>query len=218
MIKLFKKKTPRVVKNFKISVVMPVFLGNYENCAADREEKLIKAIKSFQEQTYQNKELVIVADGCSLTEKIVKNLSNQKNIVFKKIKKQPLFSGKVRYEGVKLATGELICYLDSDDYHGKHHLSTISNAFKSNTELDWVYYNDLILPPHRTPVTRIVELKKGFAGTSCMAHRKTCKATWKGCDKYNHDWLFIEQLMKNNPNYTKIFGAEYYVCHIVGIF
>ena len=31
----------------KISVIMPVYLGEYEGCATNREDKFIRAIHSF---------------------------------------------------------------------------------------------------------------------------------------------------------------------------
>lgn len=204
--------------NPKISVVMPVYLGKYEGCATDRVNKFKSAVMSFIHQSYNNKELIIVSDGCEETTKIVKELFVYDNIFLVSIPKQPLFSGNVRAEGVNNSNGDIICYLDSDDMIGTHHLQTIAQAFENIPELEWVYYNDLILMQNKTPMPRNVELEKGLAGTSCVAHRKYCEASWLNCDNYNHDWLFIEQLIKNNSCRTKIYGAEYYVCHIPNLF
>ena len=55
----------------KISVVMASFLGEYEGCASDRENKFIRAVRSFLGNKYENKELVIVGDCCSITENIL---------------------------------------------------------------------------------------------------------------------------------------------------
>lgn len=221
MFNLFKKKPIPTVKDkrnttdLKISVVMPVYLGEYDGCANNREERFKLAVTSFLNRKYDNCELIIISDGCDIAENICKKFSLSNGIVFEKIDKQPLFSGNVRAKGVEMATGDVICYLDSDDLLGENHLTTIANAF-TDEKLDWVYYNDMVYQPTK-PISRNVELVLGSVGTSAIAHRKDCIATWKGCDNYNHDWLFIQQLIKHNPNYKKIYGAEYLVCHIPNI-
>lgn len=222
MFNFFKKKknTPveRKTDDLKISVIMPVFLGAYEGCADNREEKFKSAVISFVRQSYENKELIIVADGCDEAEKIYNECLVYDTIIFKKIKKQPLFSGRVRDEGLKLATGDIICYLDSDDMFGEYHLQSIVDGFSNKKELDWVYYNDLIVPPKSQPQIRNVSLEHGSIGTSTVAHRIDCNVSWKNMDGYGHDWKFIQQLLDKHPNYEKIFGAQYYVCHLANIF
>lgn len=215
----FLKKKPikakRKTNNLMVSVIMPVYLGEYDGCANERNTRFKQAVDSFINQKYENKQLVIISDGCDIAELIVNDYYRLPSIVFKKIDKQPLFSGNVRAEGVQLAEGDVICYLDSDDILGENHLSVIANAF-TNEELDWVYYNDLIYQP-KQPIVRDVQLVLGSVGTSAIAHRKDCTASWKGCDNYNHDWLFIKRLIELNPNYQKIVAAEYLVCHIPNI-
>lgn len=221
MFGIFGKKVQpleRKTDNFKISVIMPVFLGDYDGCADNREEKFKSAVISFTRQSYKNCELIIISDGCDGAEKIYNGALVYDNIIFKKIDKQLLFSGNVRAEGLKLATGDIICYLDSDDMFGVNHLKSIATEFKYHSKFDWVYYNDLIIQPNQEPINRPVEVIEGSIGTSSICHRKECKATWKGCDGYGHDWSFITQLINQHPSHGKIYGAEYFVCHIPNIF
>ena len=58
----------------KISVIMPSFLSQYDGCAKNREQKFIRAVDSFIAQTYNDKELVIVADGCLKTKNLYEQL------------------------------------------------------------------------------------------------------------------------------------------------
>ena len=51
----------------KFSVIMASYLGNYPGCANNREAKFIRSVKSFLNQSYDNKELIIVSDGCEIT-------------------------------------------------------------------------------------------------------------------------------------------------------
>lgn len=218
MFGFFKTKKNKIVErnttNLKISVVMPVYLGEYEGCADNRIERFKSAVISFVNQSYKNSELIIISDGCNIAEMIYNDCLVYDNIVFKKIPKQSLFSGNVRAEGVKIASGDIIGYLDSDDNIGKHHLQTIVDNFTTKPALDWVYYNDIIAIPKYPITTREVHLALGFIGTSTIAHRKDCEVSWIGCDNYNHDWLFIQKLIAYSNSYIKIYGATYYVNHI----
>jgi len=55
------------MKNLKVTVIMASYLQDYSGSAKNREKKFIRAVKSFKNQTYENKELIIVSDGCIKT-------------------------------------------------------------------------------------------------------------------------------------------------------
>jgi len=212
----------------RISVVMASNLGNYDKSAYDKIPKFIRAVDSFLSQDYLNKELIIVSDGCNLTlDAVYKQYIDMDllDTVIKlyKIKKQPLFSGNVREYGLKKATGDIICYLDTDDmFSEKSHLTNIVQQFDLFNH-DWVYYNDYIMTNSNAKIVKNVKLEKGSVGTSSVAHlnlkktvfrKKTKAISWKGCDAYNHDWTFVERLMKQFPRYKKIYGTSYLIRHI----
>ena len=199
----------------KISVIMPSYLTKYEGSAKNRIEKFNRAVKSFLNSVYYNKELIIVSDGCEKTiEAYEKLYSKKQEIILKKIDKQPLFSGNVRHEGIKAATGDYICYLDTDDYFALSHLAVIMNEFNNNEELDWLYYNDwYCIATNRSIVSETNPYHYGEIGTSSIAHRKNIDATWENCDGYGHDFVFIQKLLKASKKYKKIYGCGYYVAH-----
>ena len=66
----------------KVSVIMPVYLGEYEGCASNRENKFIRAINSFLTSTLLDSELIIVSDNCLIAEQIVNHIFKYKK--FKK--------------------------------------------------------------------------------------------------------------------------------------
>lgn len=201
----------------ELSVVMPSFLGEYDGCASDRENKFVRAVHSFLENSLEEKELIIIGDNCLTTERLLfVHFSEQIEIGKIKFhqfrKKQKLFSGALRSKGIELASGEYISYLDTDDILGQNHLSVILNQVKSNN-LDWAYFNDY-LNTDAGLITKKVELKKDSIGTSSIIHRKNKRIDWDKCDGYGHDFKFIERLIKWSDKKDKIYGATYIICHI----
>jgi glycosyltransferase involved in cell wall biosynthesis len=200
-----------------LSVIMPSFLGEYDGCASDREDKFIRAVHSFLENSLYDKELIVVGDNCSITENVLneyfKHELNIGRIKFHQFKKkQKLFSGSLRSKGIELASGDYISYLDTDDILGKGHLFSIYNQVKSNN-LDWAYFNDFI-NSEAGLIKKNVELKKDSIGTSSIIHRKDKKINWDKCDGYGHDFKFIERLIKWSNKNEKIYGGTYIICHI----
>jgi glycosyltransferase involved in cell wall biosynthesis len=201
----------------ELSVIMPSFLGEYDGCASDRENKFIRAVHSFLESSLYEKELIIIGDNCQITESVLKEyFKHELNIgrikFYQFPKKQKLFSGSLRSKGIELASGDYISYLDTDDILGKGHLLSILNQVKSQ-DLDWAYFNDFINSDAGL-ITKKVELKKDSIGTSSIIHKKDKKLNWDKCDGYGHDFMFIERLINWSDKKDKIYGGSYIICHI----
>jgi|DEB19_MinimDraft_2_1074335.scaffolds.fasta_scaffold19125_2 glycosyltransferase involved in cell wall biosynthesis len=199
----------------KISVVMAAYLGEYTGCASNRIEKFKRAVDSFIYQTYSNCELIIVSDGCDITESLY-NLYyiNYDNILFTKIEKDITFGGSTRNTGLEIATGTYVCYLDTDDFLSRNHLK---NIVAQITDHDWYYYDDCLLVRYNNNDDYDYKLRINIPrpdriGTSSIIHKKNNNKWESG---YAHDWKFICKLIENNKNFTKInIEPSYNVCHI----
>lgn len=204
-----------------ISVIMPSYLGDYPGCAIDREAKFIRAVRSFlRASSGLEAELIIVADGCEITERLYwRRFSLHKSIRFASMDKQPLFSGRVRQQGLDMARGRWIAYLDSDDYFGRDHLRLLKLAMDSHTDCEWLYYDDATprikrkwMRTYHKVRPRLVELRPERIGTSAIVHRNSRQVQWG--DGYGHDWRLIESML--SLPHAKIAAAQYMVCHIPG--
>jgi glycosyltransferase involved in cell wall biosynthesis len=94
------------IYNPKISVIIPFY---------NRINETINAVKSILNQTYNNLEIILVDDASTNDiSKLKKYISKNKNIVMltQDINKGP---AAARNAGIKIATGEYIAFLDSDD-------------------------------------------------------------------------------------------------------
>ena len=194
----------------KVSIIIPSSLEKRKHQAANPEEKLIRAVESALLQDHQNTEVIVISDGCTRTMEWmgITELNEYAKVYY--IDKQPLFSGNVRNAGIEAATGDIICYLDADDYLGSGHVSTIVKHFTG----DWIWFNDMTLQGDEFK-ERECTLKLGLCGTSNIAHLRSMKARWHEQNIYGwDDWSFIQELQKESPHGAKIETPSYVVCHI----
>lgn len=164
----------------KISVVMQSFLGDYPGARSHPEFKFVRAVGSFLTQQHEDKELIIVSDGCHKTEKLYKMLySHLPQVKFGKVGREPdsqpmyvvsedekgavtKFRGQARRLGCSMATGDLVTYLDSDDLMLQHRLSELDadwsdkgpdTTYASNP-LQWVHASMLTSPQWTSRIVR----------------------------------------------------------------
>jgi glycosyltransferase involved in cell wall biosynthesis len=192
----------------RFSVIMASLLSDYPGSATGKDKKLIRAVESVLKQTYQNFELIIVADGCALTEFIVNHNFTDKRIKLIRVERKELWSNVPRNAAIDIAKGKYITYIDNDDKWGENHLKIINDQM-DNTE-NWIYYNDW-----RWNGTEFIERQinitlYGHCGTSNICHAARLGLKWEK-PGYGHDFLFIKQLRKFEGK--KISTPEYYVCH-----
>lgn len=116
-----------------ISIIMPSYLGEYPGSRKDPDKKFIRAVESFRSQNLKEKELIIVSDGCEITNQIYQNhWENDLTISLIKVEKQKGWPGKLREAARCFAKYEWIGYLDSDDMFSLNYLNNISNIIIKN--------------------------------------------------------------------------------------
>jgi len=166
-------------------------------------------------QTNKDSELIIISDGCDLTQKLYEdNYKGESRIKFDRLEKGVYFSGGPRNKGIEMSSGDLICYLDSDDFFGKKHLELIESKF--TIENDWGYFDDFFITrrlrsKHNIFLRRTVKITEPMrVGTCSIVHLRDLPVKWE--DGYGHDHEFVKKL-KIYPH-KRMGVGEYYVCHI----
>ena len=197
----------------RFTIVLPSLLGNYPGAAKNRDGKLLRAINSVVGQTFDDWELLVIADGCQGTMDIIQNNVGDERVTAILIPRAKLWSGEPRNKGIAEAQGDYIVYLDNDDLFGPNHLQVISDGLKDH---DWVWFNDIRYDPHvKGWYENPCEITKlGRHGTSNICHKTNLRVKWDR-PGYAHDFYFVQQL-RAFKNFVKIQGAEYYVAHIPG--
>ena len=90
-----------------ISIIIPCF---------NAEKTLEKCLESVVQQSYANLEIIIIDDGSTDETSLIYNKfqSNDERILV--LKQQNSGVSKARNTGLKAATGDYICFVDSDDW------------------------------------------------------------------------------------------------------
>lgn len=113
--------------NQKLSVIIPVYNG---------ENFIKKCLDSVLAQTYKNLEILCIVDGSkdSSTE-IIKNYA-EKDSRIKLIEQENQGVCKTRNNGIEIATGELITFLDHDDFiEPNMYFEMIQKMEKENSDI-----------------------------------------------------------------------------------
>ena len=116
------------MENILVSIVIPAY-----NASNDIE----RCIESVLQQTYQYFEIIVVDDGSKddTVEKVANIKKQYENDNIKLIRQQNSGPSKARNNGIGMAKGELIAFLDSDDEWNLEKLEKIVCVFADNPSL-----------------------------------------------------------------------------------
>lgn len=116
------------------SVIIPTY---------NRADLLPRAIISVLQQTYNNWELIIVDDGSKDNTREV--VSRHTDPRIKYIYQNNAERSAARNNGIKNATGNYICFLDSDDYYLPERLQGLYNSLQAKQFPVGVYYTGMLV-------------------------------------------------------------------------
>jgi glycosyltransferase involved in cell wall biosynthesis len=111
----------------KISIITPTF---------NSEKYLERCIKSIQSQDYNNIEHIIIdGDSNDETINIIKKYQNNKTIL---ISENDDGIWNAMNKGLKIASGDIVCFLNSDDYYYPNAIKTVVKYFNNN-DIDFLF-------------------------------------------------------------------------------
>ena len=117
-----------MMKNdYLVSIVIPVY---------NVEKYVEKCLLSVINQTYKNLEIIVVNDGTKDNSLKICEMLKEKDARIKIINQENAGLSCARNTGIENASGEYICFVDSDDFLDKDFIDTLlSNALQNNVDI-----------------------------------------------------------------------------------
>lgn len=114
------------------SIILPTY---------NRSDFIEIAIQSVLNQNYTDWELLIIDDGSTdNTAGIVKKYFSDERIIYKYQTNQE--RSRARNNGIAIAKGRFVCFLDSDDYYLPIHLQVLKEAIELHQYKSCLYYTN----------------------------------------------------------------------------
>ena len=107
-----------------------------------RKESLRRTLESLRNQTYDNFEIVIVEDGENTAEEMVKKDFSDLDINYYATINN-VGRGRAGNVGIERAKGELVSFLDDDDYYYPDFIETFVAEFEKNPDADVAVCGDI---------------------------------------------------------------------------
>jgi glycosyltransferase involved in cell wall biosynthesis len=151
----------------KFSIIIPVYSeldANHPQSSGQRHyraETIQRAIKSVMCQQFPDWELILVDDGCAdgVTPNLLDSIAKTHNkwarqhsatCRIKVIHKKNQNRAIARNTGMDAATGDWICWLDSDDEYSSHYLRQVDYMIREHPEYKIFNFGSILYWPDRT--------------------------------------------------------------------
>jgi glycosyltransferase involved in cell wall biosynthesis len=123
------------------SVIIPTF---------NRSSLLKRAVQSVINQSFTNWECIIIDDGSiDDTSEVVKSINDAR---VKYFYQQNAERSAARNNGISKASGQFICFLDSDDYYLPNHLSVLFDEITKSGNQMAMFVTDIIRNENGTEI------------------------------------------------------------------
>jgi len=113
--------------------LVSVLINNYNYA-----DFLADAIDSSLSQTYNNIEIIVVDDGSRDNSLEIADKYRDSIII---VPKENGGQGSAFNAGFKASKGEIICFLDSDDYFYPEKVKKVVSIFLKNLEVEWLFHD-----------------------------------------------------------------------------
>ncbi len=193
----------------EVSVVMPVF---------NRPELLLTAVRSVLAQTFGNWELIIVDDGSTddVAGALRPLLADPRIRLVRQANRGECVA---RNNGVRLARGGIVAYLDSDNFWYPHFLAAAVEVFRADPDLDVAYGAIAYDWPngdvrfYLLPYSREAILRDNLADMNVIVHRRRAVDLLGGFDESLNravEWdLLLRYTERRAAAHIPAMGARY---------
>ena len=207
----------RIIKyqEMKLSCICPCW---------GRPERTLRAIESVVNQNFIGYEAIFIGDRCPIFQKYLDNeifekyskiaLSKGNSLIFKNLSEN--YGGwgyKAREEGIKMAKGQYICFLDNDDVLKPSHFENYFSFMEEDPGAHVGYLNTYINSSKKERISYLWD--GGIGHAELIIQANVLKENYILDNEYGHDWKLIKKLIEKGYTFKKSNSPATYV--IMGI-
>ncbi len=189
----------------KLSVIVPVY---------NSQNYLDKCLNSIVNQTYKDLEIIIINDGSTDdSEKIINNYIAKYPKLIKYFKQENKGQAEARNIALKLAIGEYITFVDSDDYIDKTMYQKMMDlALKENTDI--VICDFWLLKNNTKEIIKATNFSNLIFSSVCLWNKIFKKSILEDINFikgiWYEDYNFFIKLCLKKPTYSMCSEPLYY--------
>ena len=177
-----------------------------------RPQRTIRAIESVLAQTFTGAETLFIGDNCPLFQEKLDDGTfakyaeqaevNGNKMIFKNLTERGGGWGHMaRKEGIEMAEGKYICFLDNDDVLKPNHFESYYSFIESHPDADAGYVNAYTVPWKKE---RNACLSRGGIGNAELIFKaQALKNEYQLDNQYEHDWRLVERMLKKKYVFKK---------------
>lgn len=185
-----------------------------------RPQRTLRAIESVLAQDFQGWEAIFIGDACpdfqariddGTFAEYTRRAEEQGNrLIFKNLNRHWGGWGHAgREEGIKMATGKYICFLDNDDVLKPNHFTNYYSFMEKNPDADMAYFNAYTQPWEKQ--RHSVLSRGGIGNAELMFKADVLKKEYQLDEQYEHDWRLVERVMKKGYKIKKCNNPPTYI-------
>ncbi len=181
-----------------------------------RPKRTLRILEQIKNQNINGWELFVIGDKCSYFQELIDNgyLNNYKLEQEQRGNKVIFHNLDTHYGGYgyhirnivkRQANGKYLIYIDNDDCILENHFQNYLLEIE-RTDFDLVYFNSYVEPLNDV---RQSSLSIGNIGHSeIIVRTEFIKNVQDHIPEYEHDWVFINNIIKNNAKIKKAENKE----------
>ncbi len=214
-----------VMGNYLVSIIIPSF---------NVEKYIAKCLRSIQKQTYRNIEIIVVDDkSLDNTVSVINQIKSKDKRINLICLDENLGVSYARQKGLENTKGELVTFVDADDYYtDRHALEKVVDIFQKN-DVDCVMFDYKTIHRYGLALRKTIPFKNGKYSAGQIAEMKIYNDiphwhyVWNKCYKLNkvkghirfneqlscaEDVRFNEDFLAENPNFY-LMGHKYFYAY-----
>ncbi len=192
---------PTTTVDAKSGPLVSVIISTY-----NRSRLLTSALRSALHQTYRNLEIIVIDDGSTDdTAGTVLGYADERITYMLRTTNSRGWRSVVRNEGVRISSGDYVCYLDDDNKWEAQHIQVLLEILESWPHVGMAYCDSIRHDRERQvseDFNRQNLLRQNYIDTSEIMHRRECIDTvgmWEPALSCGQDWEFCLRISEEYP-------------------